>query len=76
MALIPCLIGLIIIAIVLAIVFYIIQVAFSSMLVLPPQVWVLIKLLVGLLVLLWFLNCTGILAGFGGAPGHGYGWRY
>ena len=62
---IECLIGLIIIAIVLTIVFYIVQVAFSSLLILPPQVWVLIKLLVGLLVLLWFLGCIGIFPGRG-----------
>ena len=70
---IECLIGLIIIAIVLTIVFYIVQVAFSSLLILPPQVWVLIKLLVGLLVLLWFLGCIGIFPGVGG---HNYNFRY
>jgi hypothetical protein len=48
-------------------------VAFASLLILPPPVWVLIKLLVGLLVLLWFLGCIGIFPGVGG---HNYNFRY
>jgi hypothetical protein len=41
----------------------------APFLVLPPPVYMLIRLLVGLLILLAFLNCIGFLGAYGGYEG-------
>lgn len=65
---IACLIGLIIVVIVAVIVVYIIETAVGSLISLPPPVWVLVRLLIGLLVLLYALNCLGAAGVFTGWP--------
>lgn len=69
-----CLISLIIVVIVAVIVLYILEAVMSPFFTLPPPVYMLIRLLVGLLVLLYFLNCIGFIGGnFAGAyPWHRY----
>jgi hypothetical protein len=49
--------------IVAVIVLWIAESAVSAITPLPPPVWMLVRLLVGLLVLLYALNCLGILSG-------------
>jgi hypothetical protein len=61
--LIGCLIPLIIWVIVAVIVLYSLEVALAFFLTLPPPVYMLLRLLIGLLVLLEFLACTGLLNG-------------
>lgn len=58
-----CLIYLIIWCIIAIIVLYIFETVVAMFIALPSQVFVLIRLLVGLLVLLAFLNCVGLLGG-------------
>lgn len=58
--LIPCLINLIILVIIAVIVLYVLEVALQPFLALPPPVYTLIRLLIGLLLLLWVLNCLGL----------------
>jgi hypothetical protein len=66
---ISCLIGLIIVVIVCLIVLYVLEMVIGSFLSLPSQIWMLIRLLVGLLVLLYALNC---LAGSGAFQNFGW----
>ena len=61
-----CLIYLIIMVIIAVIVLYVLEVALSPFVSLPPPVYMLIRLLVGLLVLLYFLQCIGWGAGLSG----------
>lgn len=62
---IECLISVVIVVIVAVIVLYILQFALNAVIALPPPVWQLVRLLVGLLVLLYALRCFGI---FGDGP--------
>jgi hypothetical protein len=62
-----CLISLIIVVIVALIVVYVLEQVVGAFLALPPPIWMLIRLLIGLLVLLYALGClseSGVLAGF------------
>jgi hypothetical protein len=64
---IECLISLIIVVIIAVIVIYALEAIVGVFLPLPPPVMMLIRLLVGLLVLLYALDClfsSGILGGF------------
>ena len=65
-----CFIWLIIYVIISIIVLYIVEVILQQFPILPPPVFVLIRLLVGLLIVLWLLSCLGVLVGTPG--GH---WR-
>lgn len=58
---ISCLISLLIVVIIAVIVLYVVETAVGALLSLPPPIWMLIRLLVGLLVLLYALNCLGIV---------------
>lgn len=60
-----CLITLIIWCIVAIIVLYVFEYLIAQFIALPPPVFVLIRLLVGLLVLLMFLECIGLVGGGG-----------
>ena len=64
--LIGCLINLIILVIIAVIILYILEVALAPFMSLPPPVYTLIRLLIGLLILLQFLNCIGMLGTYGG----------
>ena len=55
----PCLIQLVIVVIVAVIILYVLEVALSPFIPLPQPVYVLLRLLIGLLVLLFFLDCIG-----------------
>jgi hypothetical protein len=73
-----CLISLIIVVIVAVIVIYVLEQVIGAFLALPPPVWMLVRLPIGLLVLLYALNClsaSGVLQGFGGWGGP-YGYRH
>lgn len=54
-----CFIGLIIWVIIALIVLYILEAVLAPLITLPPPVMMLIRLLIGLLVLLYFLQCLG-----------------
>lgn len=71
-----CLIGLIILVIVCLIVVYVMEMVIGSFLALPPQIWMLIRLLVGLLVLLYALNCLASSGAFQSFGWSGYGAPY
>ena len=58
---ISCLIGLVVMVIIALIVLAIIETAVQPLLTLPPQVWTLIRLLVGLIILLYALGCLGFI---------------
>lgn len=58
-----CLVMLIVYVIIALIVLYILEAALAPFFPLPSPVIVLIRLLIGLLVLIAFLNCTGLLGG-------------
>jgi hypothetical protein len=61
-----CLISLIVVVIVALIVVFVLEQVVGAFLSLPPPIWTLIRLLVGLLVLLYALGClsqSGILGG-------------
>jgi hypothetical protein len=58
-----CLIGVIIYAIVSLIILFILEYIFAQFFPLPPKVIALIRLLIGLLILLYALSCFGILDG-------------
>jgi hypothetical protein len=60
---------LIVYVIVAVIALYVLEVLLATFITLPPPVMVLIRLLIGLLVLIAFLNCTGLLSG-------GFGMRF
>jgi len=64
----PCLVNLIIYIIIILIVFYILQILLAQFLTLPPQVIMLLKILVGLLILIAALDCFGIFPGPGPYP--------
>ena len=67
-----CLIGLIIMVIIAVIVLYVLEAVMAPFFTLPPPVYMLIRLLIGLLVLLYFLQCIGFLGLSGGPfPWHG-----
>jgi len=59
--------------IIAVIVIYIIETALAAVFPMPPPIYALIRLLVGLLILLWLLGCLGIFPGVGG---HSYNFRY
>ena len=62
-----CLIWLIVAVIIAVIVLLILETAIGALIQLPPPVFVLLRLLVGLLVLLYALDClfgAGVLHGF------------
>jgi hypothetical protein len=62
-----CLISLIIVVIVAVIVIYVLEQVVGAFLALPPPVWMLVRLLIGLLVLLYALGClesSGLMHGF------------
>jgi hypothetical protein len=61
-----CLVMLIVWVIIAIIVLYILETVLAPFISLPPPVYMLIRLLIGLLVLIAFLNCCG----FFGAVGH------
>jgi hypothetical protein len=67
-----CLIGVIIYAIVSLIILFILEYVFAQFLPLPQKVIALIRILVGLLILLYALSCFGILDGPGLFFRHGY----
>lgn len=56
-----CLVSILIWCIVAAIILYAIEAVLGSFLPLPPQVILLVRLLIGLLVLLALLDCAGLL---------------
>ena len=61
-----CLISLIIVAIIALIVIYVIEAVVGAFLALPPPILMLIRLLIGLLVLLYALGClesNGVFSG-------------
>lgn len=58
-----CLIYLIIWVIIAVIILWIGEMLITQFIALPPPVFMLIRVLVGLLVLLAFLNCVGLLGG-------------
>ena len=59
-----CLIYLIIVVIVAIIILYVLEQVLAPFLSLPAPVYTLIRLLIGLLVLLYFLECIGWGQGF------------
>ncbi len=63
--LIPCLIWLLVYAIIAVIVIYIFEMILNMIFgaALPPQIFMLIRLLFVLLILVWFLGCVGLLSG-------------
>ena len=58
-----CLISLIIVVIIALVVLYVLEAVLAPFIALPAPIMNLIRLLVGLLVLLWFLQCVGIFSG-------------
>jgi hypothetical protein len=64
--LLSCLIYLVILVILCVIVLYVLEVALAPFISLPSPVYMLIRLLVGLLVLLYFLECIGWGQGLSG----------
>ena len=60
-----CLVGLIIAVIIALIVIYVIETVLAPFITLPPPILTLIRLLIGLLVLIYALQCLGILSGHG-----------
>jgi hypothetical protein len=72
-----CLIGVIIYAIISLIILMILEFVFAQFFPLPSKVIMLIRLLVGLLLLLYALSCFGVLGegptGSGPFFRHGYG---
>jgi hypothetical protein len=56
-----CLISLIIAVIVALIVLYVLESVMAPFMALPPPIITLLRLLIGLLVLLYFLSCIGFL---------------
>ncbi len=60
-----CLIYLIVWVIIAVIVLYVLESVLAPFITLPPPVYMLIRLLIGLLVLIAFLNCTGLVGGMG-----------
>ena len=65
-----CLVGLIIAVIVALIVLWVIETVLAPFITLPPPILMLIRLLIGLLVLIYALQCIGVLGG-----GHLYPFR-
>ena len=65
-----CLVYLIVWVIIAVIVLYILESVLAPFIALPPPVYMLIRLLIGLLVLIAFLNCIGFL---GGSPHGNFG---
>jgi hypothetical protein len=63
-----CLISLLIVVILALIFVFAIEQIVGVFLQMPAQVWMLIRLLVGLLVLLYALNCLGFVDGGGYLP--------
>lgn len=63
---IECLISLLIAVLIAIIVIYILEVALSPFLPLPAPAYTIIRLIVGLIILLYFLSCLGFIGGFGG----------
>jgi hypothetical protein len=61
-----CLVQILIYAIISLIILFILEYVFAQFFPLPPKVIMLIRLLIGLLLLLYALSCFGILDG---APG-------
>jgi hypothetical protein len=60
-----CLVMLIVWVIIAVIVLYILESVLAPFIALPAPVYMLIRLLIGLLVLIAFLNCCGFLGGSG-----------
>jgi hypothetical protein len=58
-----CLVGLIFAVIVALIVLFVIEKALAPFIALPPPIMMLIRLLVGLLILIYALQCLGIIGG-------------
>ena len=56
-----CLVFLLIYAIVAVLVVYILELILGQLISAPPPIGLLIRCLVALLVLIWFLNCAGLL---------------
>ena len=72
-----CLISLIIVVIVAVILLYVFEAIVGVFLALPPPVYMLIRLLIGLLVLLYALQCLGSMGLFPGFNGFGpYPYRH
>jgi hypothetical protein len=63
-----CVIYLIIYCIVAVIGLYVVEVVLQQFCALPPKILVLVRLLIGLLLLLWLLGCVGLLTGTPGGP--------
>lgn len=61
-----CLIGFLIVTLVAVIVLWVLETAINSVAALPPQVWLLVRVIVALIVLLYGLQCLGLLGGSGG----------
>jgi type III secretory pathway component EscU len=60
-----CLVSLIVVVIIALIFVYIIETVLAPFITLPPPIMTLIRLLIGLLVLIYALQCLGILGGHG-----------
>jgi len=60
-----CLIGFLIAVLIAVILVYVLEAAVTAFIALPPQVFLLIRLIVGLIVLLYGLQCLGLMAGTG-----------
>lgn len=60
-----CVLWLLVWAIVAAIVLYILGIALAQVAPLPAQIVMLVRCLVALVVLLWFLSCVGLLPSMG-----------
>lgn len=60
-----CLISLIVLVIIVVIVLYILETAVQAVFPMPPPIWMLIRLLAGLLVLLYALGCLGLVPAWG-----------
>lgn len=67
-----CLISLIVMVIIAVIILYILEAVLAPFITLPPPVYMLIRLLIGLLVLLYFLQCAGLMGFSGAYPWHHY----
>jgi hypothetical protein len=60
-----CLVGLIIAVIIALIILYVLETVLAPFITLPPPIMMLIRLLMGLLVLIYALQCIGVLGGHG-----------
>jgi ABC-type transport system involved in multi-copper enzyme maturation permease subunit len=58
-----CLISVLVVALIAVVVLYVAESAVNAITTLPPPVWHLVRLIVGLIVLLYALQCLGILDG-------------